>query len=91
MFLLANISIEVVQSMLFLNLNNVDNQFAKKKLAWRTYTFGNTLLTTKHIELMNKKKFARTTLNKKSKTFVLYIAILEDSLVGIIIHPLQKV
>ena len=46
-FLLADLSVEVVLEMPFLNFNNADIKFAQKKLFWRSYTFAKTLPTTK--------------------------------------------
>ena len=51
----------------------------KKELTWRSYTAGKALPTTKRIELINKKEFAKATLDKESETFVIHIAILEAS------------
>ena len=73
-FLLADISTEVILGMLFLTLNNIDVQFVEKKLTWRSYTTFEALPTTKRIELINKKEFAKVAFDEKSKTFVVYVA-----------------
>ena len=74
MFLLANISAEVVLGMPFLIFSNADIQFIEKELTWRFYTTTKALLTTKWVELINKKEFAKAALDEKSKTFVVYVA-----------------
>ena len=71
-FLLAEISMEVVLGMLFLILSNANIQLEEKKLTWRSYTAVEALLTTKRIELIDKKELAKMALDKKSKTFVVY-------------------
>ena len=73
-FLLANISMEVVLGMLFLTLSNADVQFIEKELIRRSYTTTKALPTTKWVELINKRKFAKIALNEKSETFVVHIA-----------------
>ena len=73
-FLLANISAEVVLGMPFLTLSNVDIQFVEKELTWRSYTTAEALSTTKRVELINKKEFAKAALDDKSETFVVYVA-----------------
>lgn len=62
--------------MFFLTLKNVNIKFAKKKLIWKSYTTAKTLLTTKRIELINKKEFTKATLNENIKTFVVNITFL---------------
>ena len=48
-FLLANISLEVVLVMPFLTLSSVDIRFADRELAWRTYTAAEALPTTRRV------------------------------------------
>lgn len=68
---------EVVLEMLFLSFSNADVEFAKLgKLIWRSYTAAETLPTTSQVELNNKKEFAKTALDKNSKTFIVHIATL---------------
>ena len=45
-FLLADFNIDMILKMLFLNFNNVNIQFARKKLTKRYYTTAETLSTT---------------------------------------------
>lgn len=47
----------------FLTLSNTDVQFAEKKLARKTYTIAEILPTTKRVELIYKKEFAKVILN----------------------------
>ena len=73
-FLLANINIEVVLSIFFLTFNNVDIQFAEKKLIWRTYITKKALPATRLVKFIDKKEFAITMLDKNIETFVIYIS-----------------
>ena len=73
-FLLADISAEVVLGMPFLTLSNADVQFVEKELTWRSYTTAKALPTTKRVELINKKEFAKAALDEKSETFVAHVA-----------------
>ena len=75
-FLLADISAEVVLGMPFLTLSNADVQFVKKELTWRSYTTAKALQTTKRVELINKKEFAKAALDEKSETFVVHVTAL---------------
>ena len=79
-FLLANISVQVVLSMPFFSLSNTNVQFIEKELTWTFYTTAKALPTTKWVELINKKEFAKVALDKKSETFVIYIASLNLAL-----------
>ena len=73
-FLLADISAEVVLGMPFLTLSNADVQFVEKELTWRSYTTAEALPTTKRVELINKKEFAKAALDENSETFVIHVA-----------------
>ena len=73
-FLLANISAEVVLGMPFLTLSNADVQFVEKELTWRSYTTAKALPTTKQVEIINKKEFAKAALDEKSEIFVVHVA-----------------
>ena len=73
-FLLADISAEVVLDMPFLTLSNADVQFVEKELTWRSYTTAEALPTTKRVELIDKKEFAKAALDENSETFVVYVA-----------------
>ena len=73
-FLLADISTEVVLGMPFLTLSNADVQFVEKELTWRSYTTTEALPTTKQVELIDKKEFAKAALDENSETFVVHVA-----------------
>ena len=73
-FLLADINTEVVLGMPFLTLSNTNVQFVKKELTWRSYTTAKALPTTKWVEFINKKKFAKAALDENSETFVVHVA-----------------
>ena len=49
----------------------------QKMLTQKFYTAAKALLTTKQVELIDKKKFAQTVLDEKSETFVVHVAALE--------------
>ena len=68
---------EVVLGMLFLTLSNADVQFVEKKLTWRSYTITKALPTTKRVELINKKEFAKTVLDENFETFVINVTSLD--------------
>ena len=76
-FLLADISTKVVLGMPFLALSNADVQFIEKELTWRAYTTAKALLTTKRVELIDKKEFAKVALDENFETFVVYVASLD--------------
>ena len=73
----------------FLILSNADIQFAEKELTWRSYTAAEALPTTKRVELIDKKEFAKAALDEKSETFVVHVAALEAPLAEMAIHPSQ--
>ena len=73
-FLLTNINMEVVLSIAFLILSNADVQFVEKKLTWRSYTATKALPTTKQVELINNKEFAKVALDENFETYVIYMA-----------------
>lgn len=62
--------------MLFLIYSNANMQFIEKELEQKSYTTLEILSTTKKIELINKRKFAITALDKNAKTFMVYVTIL---------------
>ncbi len=81
-YLLADTSMEVVLEMPFLSLSNADVKFAElEKLTCRSYTVAEALSTTCWIQLIDKKEFAKVTLDENSKTFVKYVAILEATII----------
>ena len=82
-FLLADINAEVVLDLLFFTLSNTDIQFVEKKLTWRSYTIAEALPTTKRVELINKKEFAKAALNKNAETFLVYVPSLSSTLLDV--------
>ena len=71
---MADISAEIVLGMPFLTFSNADVQFVEKELTWRSYTTVKALSTTKRVELINKKEFAKAALDENSETFVVHVA-----------------
>ena len=67
---------EVVLEMFLLTLSNADKWFVEQEFVWRIYSAAKTLPKTQRIEIISKKKFATSTLNKEDKTFVVYMATL---------------
>ena len=76
-FLLADINAEVVLGMPYLTFSNANIQFVEKELTWKSYTTAEALSTTKRVELINKKEFAKAALDKKSETLVVYVVSLK--------------
>lgn len=76
--MLIDISIEIALEIPFLDFCNTNIEFMElKKLIKRSYTAGEILLTIGWVEFINQRESAKTALNKNSKTFVIYIVILE--------------
>ena len=65
---------KVVLGMPFLNFNNADVQFAKKKLTWRTYTIKEAFPTTHQVKIIDQKKFAKAVLDENVKAFVMHVS-----------------
>ena len=86
---MADTNIVVVLGMLFLTLSSANVLFSEQKLIWKSYTAAKALLTTKQVELICKEKFAKTTLDEQSKTFVIHVTTLKALLSDITIHPSQ--
>ena len=80
---------EVVLKISFFILSNVDIQFIKKKLTWRSYTTKKALPTTCRVEHINKKKFTKTALDENIKVFIIYMSFLSLKS-KIMIYPAQK-
>ncbi len=73
-FLLADTNMEVVLEMPFLILSNANMQFVEKELEWKSYITARVLYTTKRVDLIDKKEFAITALDKNTEMFMVYIA-----------------
>ena len=87
-FLLTDLSIEVVLGMPFLTLSNADIKFAQKELTWRSYTTAEALPTTKRVEIIDRKEFAKAALDENVEAFVVHVTSL--SLNSIAIHPARE-
>ena len=61
--------------MLFLKISNADISFDEKTLMWKTYTTNKALLTTKQVQIIDKKNFVIVVLDANSKTFVMQVTI----------------
>lgn len=73
----------------FLTFSNSNVLFSEQEFIWKSYTAVKALLTTKRMESIDKKKFAKTIFDEQSKTFVIHIAALKAPLLGMTIHPSQ--
>lgn len=71
--LLANTNMKVILDILSMTLNNRDVQFVKKELIWRLYTLTKTLPTTKQLEIIDKKEFAKAIIEQNIEIFVVYV------------------
>lgn len=61
---------QIVLEMAFLTFGNMNIQFAEKTLVWKTYTVLEVLFTTKIVELIDKKDFAKAKLDKMSRLLI---------------------
>ena len=77
---MANISARIVLGKPFLTLSNTDVPFIEKKITWRSNTTVEALPTTKRVELIDKKEFAKAAFDKNSETFVIYVVSLNLAL-----------
>ena len=82
---------EVVLGMSFLILSNTNIQFDTESFTWRSYSTAKALPTTRRVELIDKRHFAKAALDKNSETFVIHIAALRvlgaTETIGMPIHP----
>ena len=88
--LLANINMKVVLGMLFLICSNVDIQFAKKKLTWKTYTIEKTLPAVCRVKLIDQKEFIKVALDKNIKAFVMHVSSLRLKITIYLVRKAQK-
>ena len=72
-FLLANVSLDAMFKILFLTLSNANVKFLKQKILWQAYITAKALHITRQVEVIDWKKFAATTLDKKEKSFVIHL------------------
>ena len=81
---MADIKFELILGITFLKINNADVSFGKGTLMWKTYTTNKALLTTKRIQIIDKKEFVIAALDADSETFIVYMAIWERT--GMPVH-----
>ena len=79
---------ETVLDMSFLTLSNANVQFVEMELTWRSYITAEALPTSKQVEFINKKEFAKVALDKNFKTFVIHVASLNSILLNI--YPFHR-
>ena len=60
----------------FLTFSIANIKFAQKKLTWKSYNAAKALPTTKQVEIIERKEFAKTALDKYIKTFMMYMTFL---------------
>ena len=90
-FLVANVSLEVVLGIFFLTPSGADIDFSGRELQWKTYTTKEALSTTKHVELVGKKKFAAVALDPEYETYVVHVAFFSFTpLVSLDVHPFRR-
>ena len=77
-FLVINVSPNMVLEMYFFILSGADVNFLKRELWWRLYTIEEAFPTTKRVELVRKKEFADATLDPGHEIFMVYVASLES-------------
>ena len=73
MFLLADLSIEIVLRVLFFTFRNANIKFAQKEFIWRFYFTAKAPPTIKQVEIINRKKFANMALDEHIEAFIVYI------------------
>lgn len=61
----------------FLSFNNANLQFGTEELIRKIYTTTEAILIVKQVELIDKYYFAKTTLDKNLKTFVIHVVVLK--------------
>lgn len=69
-FLIADTSVEVIFGMPFLTFSKVEINFAKKILTWKTYTITKALPTTKKVQIISPKKFAKVVLDPEQEVIM---------------------
>ena len=73
-FLVADTSVEVVLGMPFLALSKVEVDFAERELTWKAYTIAEALPTTKRVQIIGPKEFAKAALDPNQEAFVVHVA-----------------
>lgn len=83
-FLLANICINVVLRISFLNFKMANIQFIEQKLIWSTYKTTMALSKRRQVNIINKRKFVKAAINVNNKIFIIYITALANSVIMLI-------
>lgn len=78
---MANTSVEMVLKILFLTFSNPNVLFPEWKFTWRSYIAANALLTFKHMEVIDKNKFAKVAADKNIEAFVMHVTSLNLCLI----------
>ena len=78
-FLLTNVSLEVIFQMLFLTLRGPNIDFLGWELWWKTYTTKKAFPTIKRVGLVGKKGFAAAALDSEYETFIVYVVSLSST------------
>lgn len=73
MFLLTEISIEIVFGTIFLTFISIDIKFVKKKLIREFYNAVKALQTTELMDIIDIKKFAKAVLDKNIEVFIVNV------------------
>lgn len=87
-FILANTDMEMVFPIYFLIFSNIDIQFTKKKLIWRTYTIKEVLQKTCKVKFIGKNNFVEALLEENVKAFMAHI---NNLMAKITIHLKKKI
>ena len=85
---MADTSVEVVLGMPFLAFSKVEVEFAERELTWKAYTIAKALSTTKRVQIIGSKEFAKAALDPDQEAFVVHLATLFSSME---IHPDREV
>ena len=91
-FLVADISPEIVFEMLFLTLSSTNVDFSGRELWWKTYTTAEAFPSTRRIRLVERKEFAAASLDPEYETYIFYVPSLSSTpLVAFLdIHPFRR-
>lgn len=73
-FLLINFSIEFVLKIIFIIFNMVVLNLVKLEIFNKTYIFIEVILTTKQVELIEKKEFKTPIFKPKEKNYAIYMS-----------------
>ena len=78
---------EVVFKMPIFTFNNANIGFLNKELTWKTYSIVEALLTTKKVQIIDWKEFAKAGLDPNKEAFVVYIVTITSKMT---IYPEHK-